>query len=259
MSTDTLPFGPDKPCIVYEESSFSTSSYSSFTSSDKQRHEEFLAKDKLFEKGRVIPPHTFKLNEQSEFLNGSLRPLYTINLPKKPSLFSLIKFVTTYELLIESIGGYGSWAGYFDQPKSGFVRFHFKSLPVWSRIAFFARKTTPPTLTRYDILEYVNVDQTQNLAKENRDLENSHKSIISISLLKYLESGNWFLTLVNDEEKAIPLVLNISKADEVPISCPNNCNGHGKCHQGKCHCFPGHIGQDCKDSEFRFFNKHMIK
>merc|ERR1712146_712819 len=30
-------------------------------------------------------------------------------------------------------------------------------------------------------------------------------------------------------------------------SCPNNCNGHGKCVKGLCHCDPGFAGsKDCK-------------
>lgn len=41
---------------------------------------------------------------------------------------------------------------------------------------------------------------------------------------------------------------------DVPTSCPNNCHGHGNCHLGKCHCFPGHIGLDCADSKSFFVN-----
>lgn len=253
MTINSLSFNSDKgkSCVVIEESSLSTS-YPSLLLSGHQKSHHYERKDKFFEQELINPLNNFKLGKQFDIVNNSQKLVtnFIINLPKDSSLFSIIKFQSKYEIIIESIDGYSSWIGSFNQPVAGFIQFSFKNLPIWSRLAVFGRKNIPPTLTRYDILEYVKFEKSTNYEKMKKDLESDYKTQVSVEFSSYFESGNWFITLINDEEKMVPLILNISKMDVTPILCPNNCNGYGKCHQGKCHCFPGHIGKDCAESKF---------
>ncbi|XP_015786366.1 teneurin-m-like isoform X2 [Tetranychus urticae] len=174
-------------------------------------------------------------------------PLTFVNLPQEMSLYTEIKLVNKFTLITQRMAPHSTWTSLIHHNKATFVRFLFLSLPIWSRFALFVRRTEPPTLTRYDYMEIISPKAVHVKNKRTSDRPMG-KNELSSEVLEFLEPGTWYITLVNDADEGIALDLNVSSADDIPTSCPNNCNGHGKCHQGKCLCFPGFIGHDCVDS-----------
>ena len=42
-------------------------------------------------------------------------------------------------------------------------------------------------------------------------------------------------------------------------TCPNDCNGNGRCIKGKCKCNAGFVGYDCsQERKFLFHCSHII-
>ncbi|XP_064481434.1 teneurin-m-like isoform X2 [Ornithodoros turicata] len=142
--------------------------------------------------------------------------------------------------LTQYLQPHDTWNLWFNQPDPAFVRFKLTARQG-SRLVLLARKNEPPSLTSRDFSEIVASEDSRRPYRRAAVLE-------EVDFIHYLEPGTWYLSVINDDATSTAVTFHPAVASDIPTSCPNNCHSHGRCHLGKCHCFPGYIGLDCADS-----------
>jgi hypothetical protein len=96
-------------------------------------------------------------------------------------------------------------------------------------------------------------DQKHKVAKRSSGTatDGSVLMLVNVTLLQYLDTGRWFLSVYNDDLRPHQVTLVVAAAEGVSTACPNDCSGHGSCYLGKCDCIDGYEGIDCSKSEYK--------
>lgn len=81
-------------------------------------------------------------------------------------------------------------------------------------------------------------------------IDGSVLMLVNVTLLQYLDTGRWFLSVYNDDLRPHQVTLVVAAAEGVSTACPNDCSGHGSCYLGKCDCIDGYEGVDCSKSKY---------
>lgn len=137
------------------------------------------------------------------------------------------------------IASYSFWNTEFRNKQPNFLNLNL-TLPWGANFAVYGRRNVAASVTQYDFVEFV---RGGRLLK--RDLENLK---VNVSLLQYLDTGRWFLSIYNDEMQENEVDFVLSEAEGISTTCLNDCSGRGSCYLGKCDCIDGFQGTDCSKS-----------
>ncbi|XP_033216143.1 teneurin-a [Belonocnema kinseyi] len=174
---------------------------------------------------------------------------------------------------------YHFWNTEFLNKQPAFIRLNL-TLPWGANFAVYGRRNVAPSVTQYDFVEFVKggrVDhrlkreaiqalsytkQPTSVGRIHFDHEmkasefdhvlvkrsNLESMLVNVSLLQYLDTGRWFLSVYNDELQPYKVTLIVTEAEGVSTTCLNDCSGRGSCYLGKCDCIDGYQGADCSKS-----------
>lgn len=95
--------------------------------------------------------------------------------------------------------------------------------------------------------ELLKIQETHVISKRST-ATNTGQMLVNVTLLQYLDTGRWFLSVYNDDLRPHEIILTVEEAEGISTACPNDCSGHGSCYLGKCDCIDGFEGIDCSKS-----------
>ncbi|KAL1116307.1 hypothetical protein AAG570_005802 [Ranatra chinensis] len=170
------------------------------------------------------------------------------------------------------------WNSEFRNKQPAFIRFNI-SLPWGANFAVYGRRNVAPSITQYDFVEFVKGGRVDHRLRRRSILPDLHREapagppvktydlepvpdhdltkrsaagslamLVNVTLLQYLDTGRWFLSVYNDDLRPHQVVLVVEEAEGISTACPNDCSGHGSCYLGKCDCIDGYEGIDCAKS-----------
>lgn len=171
------------------------------------------------------------------------------------------------------IPAYHFWNSEFHNKQPAFIRLNL-TLPWGANFAVYGRRNVAPSVTQYDFVKFVRggrVDQRlkrdvvpgavsfmEESALHTEDVDTNRENdgtvyehvllkrtihepmLVNVSLLQYLDTGRWFLSVYNDELQPYKVTLIITEAEGVSTTCTNDCSGRGSCYLGKCDCMDGY-------------------
>ena len=99
--------------------------------------------------------------------------------------------------------------------------------------------------------------------QDHAQVKRSADRKVEASVVHYLDTGRWYLSIYNDDPMDNHVVLQMGKAENSP-HCLNDCSNHGVCNWGTCECNSGYDGTDCSRSKSQikscslFLIKHIL-
>lgn len=161
---------------------------------------------------------------------------------------------------------YNFWNTEFLNKQPVFIRLNL-TLPWGANFAVYGRRNVAPSVTQYDFVEFVKGGRVDHRLKRHitsdvsiyshpserihskKDEDSKHLLIkrsalepmlVNVSLLQYLDTGRYFLSVYNDELQPYKVTLIVTEAEGVSTTCLNDCSGRGSCYLGKCDCIDGY-------------------
>lgn len=173
-----------------------------------------------------------------------------------PSVLEIISFSTPYS---SNIYPYHFWNLEFHNKQPVFMRLNL-TLPWGANFAVYGRRNVAPSITQHDFSEFIKGGRLDNRVSRRSPEEIVEKEtmVVNVTLIQYLDTGRWFLSVYNDDIRPHAVVLKIAEAEDVSTTCPNECSGHGSCYLGKCDCIDGYQGNDCSKSKYLYNNHKYI-